>query len=582
MASYVPSVDYTSRDYSAILSDMTSLIPNFTSNWTNRDPADFGMVLLELFAYMGDLLSYYIDRAANEAMITTATQRQSLLDISTMLGYVPTLATPATALVTFTNTSASAITVPALTQVATSLIANSTTSQVVYEVTSAVTVPAQVGSTAGTVRTSVTQGVTVSNESVGVSNGYPSQVYQLANTSVINKSTIVVINGVTYAQVPYLVDYGSYDPVYSTYVDENNITYVKFGDGVSGRIPPNGATIYVTYRVGGGVLGNVATGLIKYILTMPGFNAIPTGLSAVNSDVTAGDGAATGGADAESNDSIRYNTPLSIRSINRAVAVNDYAYLATQVLNVAKAVAYASVYSSITIYMLPSGDPGVSSDNVTPSATFNTVSANVLSYLVNKAPGNTTITVQPPKWVGAYINLNITVNPTYSQSAVKTAVTTAINNLFFVDNTYFNQTISVSSLYNAVAAVPGVAYQSLTKMVRTDADQTYVVNNKQLVSSVATLTTSTTHTLTVGQTVSVTNVDATFNGTYVVTAVTSNTFSYALIASPVSSTPVSGGAVTALTVKDIVCAVSEIPMISYSSTFTLGSLNITATGGVTS
>ena len=78
MASYVPSVDYTSRDYSAILSDMTSLIPNFTSNWTNRDPADFGMVLLELFAYMGDLLSYYIDRAANEAMITTATQRQSL------------------------------------------------------------------------------------------------------------------------------------------------------------------------------------------------------------------------------------------------------------------------------------------------------------------------------------------------------------------------------------------------------------------------------------------------------------------------------------------------------------------------
>ena len=173
MASYVPSVDYTSRDYSAILSDMTSLIPNFTSNWTNRDPADFGMVLLELFAYMGDLLSYYIDRAANEAMITTATQRQSLLDISTMLGYVPTLATPATALVTFTNTSASAITVPALTQVATSLIANSTTSQVVYEVTSAVTVPAQVGSTAGTVRTSVTQGVTVSNESVGVSNGYP-------------------------------------------------------------------------------------------------------------------------------------------------------------------------------------------------------------------------------------------------------------------------------------------------------------------------------------------------------------------------------------------------------------------------
>jgi len=58
-------------------------------------------------------------------------------------------------------------------------------------------------------------------------------------------------------------------------------------------------------------------------------------------------------------------------------------------------------------------------------------------------------------------------------------------------------------------------------------DQTFSINNKLLVSEVATLTTTATHPYLVGETVVVTGVDSTFNGTYTITAVTSNTFSYA-------------------------------------------------------
>jgi hypothetical protein len=54
-----------------------------------------------------------------------------------------------------------------------------------------------------------------------------------------------------------------------------------------------------------------------------------------------------------------------------------------------------------------------------------------------------------------------------------------------------------------------------------------VVNNKSLTSEVATLTTSTNHGFLQGQSVVVTGVDATFNGTYTITSVTSNTFTYA-------------------------------------------------------
>ena len=57
-----------------------------------------------------------------------------------------------------------------------------------------------------------------------------------------------------------------------------------------------------------------------------------------------------------------------------------------------------------------------------------------------------------------------------------------------------------------------------------------VVNNKALASNVATLTTSTAHGFTIGESVVVTGVDSTFNGTYTITATPSTTtFSYAKV-----------------------------------------------------
>jgi len=67
----------------------------------------------------------------------------------------------------------------------------------------------------------------------------------------------------------------------------------------------------------------------------------------------------------------------------------------------------------------------------------------------------------------------------------------------------------------------------------------YTVTNKALTSNVATLTIGT-HYLTVGATVTVDNIDATFNGTYVLTAVGATTISYARTASNVISVATTG------------------------------------------
>jgi hypothetical protein len=66
------------------------------------------------------------------------------------------------------------------------------------------------------------------------------------------------------------------------------------------------------------------------------------------------------------------------------------------------------------------------------------------------------------------------------------------------------------------------------------------VNLKSLTSNVATLTTSSAHGLFVGDSVTVTGVDSTFNGTYTITAVPSTvSFRYAKTNSNVASTAVS-------------------------------------------
>lgn len=95
----------------------------------------------------------------------------------------------------------------------------------------------------------------------------------------------------------------------------------------------------------------------------------------------------------------------------------------------------------------------------------------------------------------------------------------------------------------------GNSYQGALLSDGYDVDRIYPtitasVTNKALTSNVATLT-ATAHTFSVGMEIVVTGVDAVFNGTYAITAVTTNTFSYAKTNANIASTAVSpAGTVT--------------------------------------
>src|SRR5262245_50808612 len=100
-----PIIDYVTKDFDGFREGMLALIPQLLPNWSDRSESDFGVVLIELFAYVADILSYYQDRVANEAYLATATQRRSVAELLRLIDYQIDPGLAARALLHLTATS---------------------------------------------------------------------------------------------------------------------------------------------------------------------------------------------------------------------------------------------------------------------------------------------------------------------------------------------------------------------------------------------------------------------------------------------------------------------------------------------
>ena len=69
-------------------------------DWNARDEDDLGVMLLEMWAYVCDVLSYYDGAIANENYLRTADLRPSLRKLTGLLGYIPRPAVSASVLLT--------------------------------------------------------------------------------------------------------------------------------------------------------------------------------------------------------------------------------------------------------------------------------------------------------------------------------------------------------------------------------------------------------------------------------------------------------------------------------------------------
>ncbi|HEU4930485.1 MAG TPA: hypothetical protein VFT48_00320, partial [Pyrinomonadaceae bacterium] len=87
--------------------------PNPFARWHEGMGGDYHTMLIELWAYLADILTFYQERIANEAYLSTATQRDSLRRLAELVGYRPQPGSAATALLAFTIEKQKKITIPA-------------------------------------------------------------------------------------------------------------------------------------------------------------------------------------------------------------------------------------------------------------------------------------------------------------------------------------------------------------------------------------------------------------------------------------------------------------------------------------
>jgi hypothetical protein len=80
-------LDLAAKDFDSFLRAMLDQLPRLAPDWVDRGEADPGMVLLELFAYAGDQLSYLQDRVALEGYLRTATQTESVRRLLSLIDY---------------------------------------------------------------------------------------------------------------------------------------------------------------------------------------------------------------------------------------------------------------------------------------------------------------------------------------------------------------------------------------------------------------------------------------------------------------------------------------------------------------
>lgn len=82
-----PEINYLAKDYASFRRVMLDRLSLLLPRWSERSPADLGIALVELLAYVADHLSYQQDAAATEAYLGTARRRISVRRHARLVDY---------------------------------------------------------------------------------------------------------------------------------------------------------------------------------------------------------------------------------------------------------------------------------------------------------------------------------------------------------------------------------------------------------------------------------------------------------------------------------------------------------------
>jgi predicted phage baseplate assembly protein len=264
---------------------------------------------------------------------------------------------------------------------------------------------------------------TVRHEVVGLSTGVPGQRFALARGPVLAGPVEVEVAGPDgwrrWTEVPAF-DEGDEDAEHvSLDVASGQVVFapaVRQVDGSVrrlGAVPPAAAPVRVTYRVGGGVEGNVLRGAIRTLRSQ-----VPVVTRVENRRP------ASGGVDGEDLAAARERAPAFLRTRDRAVTKADYEYLARdadpRVARVRALTGRDDEPAVIRVVLVPA----LSADPARPPvpgdfAPGNELLARVAAHLDERRVLGTRLIVSPPHFQWISVEVTLRIPPTVDSGRVR-------------------------------------------------------------------------------------------------------------------------------------------------------------------
>ncbi len=310
----IPRVQFVNGDFDTFLDDILfRLKTRWGNDYSDYSESAFGMMLADQYALVGEQLAWLIDRRASEGFLATATQRTSVERAVRQLGYRMSPAASSSGSVQVAPKAG----VPFVWSVPVGFQFVGP-SGLVFEATQAVSWAAmETSAKMVQVREGQTQQVTAT------ATGVAFQEVQLPaatnGKAVVADSVQVWVNGSEWTEVEFL-DFSEADQFEVHYASDP--PFIRFGDGVSGRLPPLDADIRVRFVLGSADAGNARAGTIKSTVRplIVAFTTIE--LNVNNPSPT------TGGSPVETIEEARARAPAFYASRGVAVTALDYQTLA--------------------------------------------------------------------------------------------------------------------------------------------------------------------------------------------------------------------------------------------------------------
>lgn len=434
------SIAYSNKDYESIRKELLVKIPQLTDRWTDFNHSDLGVVLLELFCGIGDMLTYYLDVQAAEAFLPTVRQRQNIIDLCKLIGY--RLDMPVTATTTLQFSLSALLNTDLVVPAGTVCRALLDDGQADFETVEDCLIPR--GNQA--VNVSARQGVRRTETFTATSQ--PFQRYRLTGEAIAQGSITVNIAEETWTEIGHFQDSASDSLHFMADTDALDITTVIFSDGRNGAVPPSGAEITVSYLETLGEKGNLAPGRITQLLTPVYSAGVQVALSVTNSVP------ATGGTSRETIEHARRQAPAELRTLWKAVTLEDYKALAEGFPGVAKAQVLDTNdcknirYYQVNMAVAPNGGGP-------PSALLK---QDLLAFLESRKIITVEINLFDTVYRPVNVDAEIFAYAGEDLDVVRSRAENTLEEFFAFDRMNFGAAVHLSDLVAALDGVRGVSY----------------------------------------------------------------------------------------------------------------------------